>query len=35
MQEENFRTVEFQEGFRGLTVKKLGSFTEFYALLLA
>lgn len=35
MQEENLKTVEFQEGFKGLAIKKLGSFTEFYALLLA
>jgi len=35
MQEESFKAVEFQEAFKGLTVKKLGSFSDFYALLLA
>lgn len=35
MLEENFKPVKFKEGFNGLIVKKLGSFTEFYALLLA
>lgn len=35
MLEENFKPVELQEGFNWLIVKKLGLFTEFYALLLA